>query len=168
MSCEVGELFHAESVHTPSARATMLVTVFNKERGLMNWKAANEQQQEARWRIFLMFVVMAILIIRTGLAPRQLRELLTVFPPAPVLKPRSLSGEESELFSRSRPSPSSDGQHQAIIVALLLAEVAGQVYILSAREVWELMNRPLSRPARAQSSNVANASEPRAQRLDTS
>jgi hypothetical protein len=36
----------------------------------MDWKAANEQQQEVRWRIFLMFVVMAILIIRTGVVPK--------------------------------------------------------------------------------------------------
>ena len=36
----------------------------------MEWKAANEQQQEALWRVFLMFVAMAVLIIRTGLVSR--------------------------------------------------------------------------------------------------
>jgi hypothetical protein len=67
----------------------------------MDWKAANEQQQEVRWRIFLMFVVMAILIIRTGVVPKELPGLLTVFPSAPALKQHGLSGENSEL-SRAR------------------------------------------------------------------
>jgi hypothetical protein len=36
----------------------------------MEFRAANEQQQEALWRVFLMFVAMALLIIRTGLVSR--------------------------------------------------------------------------------------------------
>jgi hypothetical protein len=109
----------------------------------MDWKAANEQQQEVRWRIFLMFVVMAILIIRTGVVPRQLRGLLTFFPPAPALNPHSLSAENCKLPPRTRPSPSTDELQQAILVALLLAEAAGQMFILNGREVWKLMNQPL-------------------------
>jgi hypothetical protein len=134
----------------------------------MNWKVANEQQQEARWRIFLMFVVMAILIIRTGAVPRELRGLLTFFSPAPALKHHSLSAEESKPFPHACPSPSPDDLHQAIFVALLLAEAAGQLYILNTRAVWELMNQPVPPPAQEAAFNVAILCDRPAQRLDTS
>lgn len=134
----------------------------------MNWKAANEQQREMRWRIFLMFIVMAILIIRTGVVPRELRVLLTVFPSAPALKRHGLSAEKSELSPRTCPSPSPDEFHQAILVALLLAEVAGQLYILNGREVWELMNQPLPGPTEDQPLNVTSQCERPGQRRDTS
>lgn len=39
----------------------------------MDFRAAYEQQQEARWRVFLMFIVMALLIIRSGLVSRERR-----------------------------------------------------------------------------------------------
>jgi hypothetical protein len=42
----------------------------------MEFRAANEQQQEALWRVFLMFVAMALLIIRTGLVSRGLAAAL--------------------------------------------------------------------------------------------
>jgi hypothetical protein len=134
----------------------------------MDWKAANEQQQEVRWRIFLMFVVMAILIIRTGVVPKELPGLLTVFPSAPALKQHGLSGEKSELSRHACPSLSPNELHQAILVALLLAEVAGQLYILNGREVWELMNQPLPGPTEDQPLNVTSQCERPGQRRDTS
>jgi hypothetical protein len=100
--------------------------------------------------------------------PRQLRELLTVFPPAPALKQYSPFAENGKLFPRARPSPSTDELHEAILVALCLAEAAGQLFILNARPVWELMNQPLARSSQARSLDVASLCKYPAQRRDTS
>ena len=125
----------------------------------MDWKAANEQQQEALWRIFLMFVVMALLIIRTGLVSRGLVAVLAA-PSTPQ------AADPAADHPSSSTSPAD--LHQATLAALLLAEAAGQLYILNAREVWELMNQPLPRPVQELRSNVASPCERPAQRLDTS
>jgi len=42
----------------------------------MNWKAANDQQDEALWRVFLMFIALALLVIRTGLVSRGVAAIL--------------------------------------------------------------------------------------------
>jgi hypothetical protein len=84
------------------------------------------------------------------------------------LNPHSLSAENCKLPPRTRPSPSTDELQQAILVALLLAEAAGQMFILNGREVWKLMNQPLARSSQARSLDVASLCERPSQRLDTS
>ncbi|MGE3362673.1 MAG: hypothetical protein AB7I34_04390 [Rhizobiaceae bacterium] len=134
----------------------------------MEFRAANEQQQETRWRVFLMFVVMALLIIRTGLVSRELRGQLTFFPPAPALKRHDFSAEKSNLSPCTYLSPSPDDLNQAILVLLCLAEAAGRLLILKERAVWELMNQPLPRSAQERPLNAASLRDRPAQRLDTS
>ena len=134
----------------------------------MDWKAAYEQQQEARWRVFLMFVVMAVMVIRSGLVSRELPGRLTFFPTTPALKPPSVPAEKSKLSPGASSSPSSADIQQATLVLLCLAEAAGQLVIVNTRTVWELMNQPLSQLAQERQSNIADLHEPQVQRLDTS
>ena len=134
----------------------------------MDWKAAYEQQQEARWRVFLMFVVMAVMVIRSGLVSRELRGRLTFFPTTPALKPPSVPAEKSKLSPGASSSPSSADIQQATLVLLCLAEAAGQLVIANTRTVWELMNQPPPKPAQEQSLSAASLCERPGQRLDSS
>jgi hypothetical protein len=52
-------------------------------------------------------------------------------------------------------------------VLLCLAEAVGRLFVLNTREVWELMNQPLPRPALEQLS-IASLCERPGQRLDSS
>ena len=117
----------------------------------MNWKAANEQQDEARWRVFLMFVAMALMVIRTGLVSR---------------------GLIAALGPHDAPPASDHGQpvdvRQATLVLLCLAEFAGWLVIAKERAVWELMNRPLPGPAPELTLDTAIQHQGPAKRLDTS
>ncbi|MGE0284006.1 MAG: hypothetical protein AB7P20_25805, partial [Rhizobiaceae bacterium] len=82
----------------------------------MDWRAAHEQQDEARWRVFLMFVVMALLIIRTGLVARGVIAIL----------PRENALQDAASATHAEPcSTSPDDLNQAILVLLCLAEAAG-------------------------------------------
>ncbi len=121
----------------------------------MDWRAANEQQREALWRVFLMFIAMALLIIRTGLVCRG----------APAASAR----QDVALAVKDQPcsTPPAD-LYQATLVLLLLAEAAGRLFIMMTREVWELMNQPRSQPARERPLSAANMCERPGQRLDTS
>ena len=134
----------------------------------MDWKAAYEQQQEARWRVFLMFVVMAVMVIRSGLVSRELRGRLTFFPTTPALKPPSVPAEKSKLSPGASSSPSPAEIQQATLILLCLAEAAGQLVIVNTRAVWELMNQPLSQPAQERPLDADSLCEHPAQRLDTS
>lgn len=58
----------------------------------MDWKAANEQQDEARWRVFLMFVAMVVLVIRTGLVSRGV-----LLPPESAPASRRTGGRPSTV-----------------------------------------------------------------------
>lgn len=119
----------------------------------MDWRAANEQRQEARWRVFLMFVIMALLIIRTGLIPRGIHALVSV-------------RQDAKLPAKATPRAD---LHQATLVLLCLAEAAGGLFIASARGVWELMNQPPLRPRQKRlCHDCASLCERPAQRLDTS
>jgi len=121
----------------------------------MDWRAANEQQGEARWRVFLMFVVMAVLAIQTGLVSRG------------VIAVVSTQNARHDAASRFDPETPAE-LHQAILVLLCLAEAAGRSLIVIARDVWDLMNQPLSRPVQGLSVNADSLCERLAQRLDTS
>ena len=125
----------------------------------MNCRAVNEQQDEALWRVFLMFVAMAVLVIRTGLVSRG---VLAALPSESV---------RQEGASEVQDQPSSTSPidlHQATLVLLCLAEAVGQMLIVKERIVWELMNQPLPRPAQKRPLNAASLCERPAQRLDTS
>lgn len=121
----------------------------------MDWRAASEQQGEARWRVFLMFVVMAVLAIRTGLVSRG------------VIAVVSTQNARHDAASRFNPQPPAD-IHQAILVLLCLAEAAGRSLVVKARDVWDLMNQPRSQPAQELSVIADSLCERLAQRLDTS
>ena len=120
----------------------------------MDWRTANEQQQEALWRVFLMFIAMALLIIRTGLVSRG---VLAALPSQDLPQP---------VDDKSSASP--DDLYQATLVLLCLAEIAGRLVITMARAIWELMNNPPPRHAPQQSPNPTHLCERAAQRLDTS
>jgi hypothetical protein len=132
---------------------------FLHEGQVMNFRAANEHQQEVRWRIFLMFVFMAIATIGTGLVSRGIIAALAT----PNVR-RDATPAANHQPSSTQPAD----LYQATLVALLIAEVAGQLYILNARTAWELMNQPLPRPAEERPLSVASMNEYPIQRLDTS
>lgn len=125
----------------------------------MDWKAVNEQQREALWLVFLMFVAMALLIIRTGLVSRGIA--------APATLEELSPDDAPPVNHKSAAIPPSD-LYQATLVMLCLAEVAGRLLIMTTREVWELMNQPLSRPAQERPLDLACLCERLVQRLDTS
>jgi hypothetical protein len=125
----------------------------------MGWKAASEQQQEALWRIFLMFVVMALIIIRTGLVSRGV---------VAVLSCQNARQDATSAASHEPSSTSPVDVRQATLMLLRLAEAAGRLFILNARESWELMNQPPPVPRREKRSNIGSLCERPAQRLDTS
>lgn len=125
----------------------------------MDWKAANEQQDEARWRVFLMFVAMVVLVIRTGLVSRG------VLPACPAE-----SAPRAAVPAADRqPSPMSPAElRQKTLVLLCLAEAAGYLVILSARAIWELMNQPTSDPSQERPRIADRLCERSVQRLDSS
>ena len=124
----------------------------------MEFRAANEQQQEALWRVFLMFIAMALLIIRTGLVSRGLVTVLT----------QSAQQDAASPLDHQPSSPSPEELYQATLVLLCLAKAVGRLFVLNTREVWELMNQPLPRPMLERLSNIASLCERPGQRLDTS
>ena len=127
----------------------------------MNWKAANEKQQEALWRVFLMFVAMAVLVIRTGLVSRG---VIAVFSDP--------DAEEDVILAVDDPPQqhplSPDDLREITLILLCLANAAGQMLIGKERTVWELMNRPLSQTPREHPVSPASQCERPGQRLDTS
>ncbi|MGE0280701.1 MAG: hypothetical protein AB7P20_08820 [Rhizobiaceae bacterium] len=125
----------------------------------MDWRAANEHQQEVRWRVFLMFVVMAVLVIRTGLVSRGMIAVLPI---------KSVPQDDVSAVNDQPPSTSPADLQQATLVLLCLAEAAGRLVIVKERAVWDLMNQPLLQPAQEQPSDVDNLCECQAQCLDTS
>ncbi|MGE0282147.1 MAG: hypothetical protein AB7P20_16260 [Rhizobiaceae bacterium] len=125
----------------------------------MDWRAANDQQDEARWRVFLMFVVMALMVIRTGLMSRGV---------IAVLSTESASPDAAWVVNHQSRSASPADLNQAILALLCLAEAAGRLVIVKERAVWELMNQPLPRPAQEQPLSVDTLCESPEQRLDTS
>ena len=124
----------------------------------MEFRAANEQQQEALWRVFLMFVAMALLIIRTGLVSRGLVTVLT----------QSAPQDGASLLDHQPSPPSPEELYQATLVLLCLAKAVGRLFVLNTREVWELMNQPLPRPMLEQPLSISNLCERSSQRLDSS
>ena len=125
----------------------------------MEFRAANEQQQEALWRVFLMFIAMALLIIRTGLVSRGLVTVLSI---------QSAPPDGASPLDHQPSPPSPEELYQATLVLLCLAKAVGRLFVLNTREVWELMNQPLPRPAEEQSLSVASLCERSSQRLDSS
>jgi hypothetical protein len=123
----------------------------------MNLRAANGQREEALWCVFLMFVVMALIIVRTGVVCRSLAATLS-----PEGEPQDAS---SDIDGGP---PSSDDLYRAVVAVLFLAEVAGRLLIVKTREVWELMNEPLPGPAPAPQLAVADLCDRPWRRLDTS
>ena len=129
----------------------------------MNWQAANDKQQEALWRVFLMFVAMAVLVIRTGLVSRGVIAVLSA--------PDADDAEQDLILTVDdppHPSLSSDDLREIILVLLCLANAARQMLVGKERTVWELMNRPLPKPAREHPANSADLCGRPAERLDTS
>lgn len=125
----------------------------------MNWKAANEQQDEALWRVFMMFVAMALLVIRSGLVSRG---VLAVISPSSALQ------DAEARVNHGPPSTSAADLTQATLVLLCMAEAAGRLVVTMTRAVWELMNSPLSRPAPELSPNTGSLCEHPLHRLDSS
>jgi len=125
----------------------------------MNWKAANEQQDEALWRVFMMFVAMALMVIRAGLVSRGVLAVIPAFS-----APRHDTPAANHCPSSTAPADVTE----ATMVLLCLAEMAGRLVIAMARAVWELMNSPLSRPALELSPHTGSLCEHPLHRLDTS
>ena len=123
----------------------------------MDRKAANGQREEALWCVFLMFVVMALIIVRTGVVCRSLSALVS-----PEEEP------QDGLPESDRGPPSPDDLYRAVLAVLYLAEVAGRLLIVKTREVWESINEPLPRATRERRLNIASLCEGQALRLDTS
>jgi hypothetical protein len=122
-------------------------------------RVANEQREEALWCVFLMFVVMALVIVRTGVICRSL---------SAVLSPEEEPQDAAPPID-GPPSPASaDDLYQAVVAVLYLAEAAGRLLIVKTREVWELINEPSARPMREHRLTVAGLCEPRVPLLDTS
>jgi len=124
----------------------------------MHWRVANEQQPEARWRVFLMFVVMALLVIRTGLVSRGIIAV-------PCTQNASQGGAPPITGQPSSASPAN--LPKATLVLLCLAQAAGRLLIVKERAVWELIDQPLFQPPQGQLLSAASLCE-RPQRLDTS
>jgi len=124
----------------------------------MHRRAANEHHQEARWRDFLMFVVMVLLVIRAGLMSRGM-------VPAIPLKEGVRDGPVEANHRQSSLPPD---LRQATLALLCLAEAAGRLVIVNARDDWELMNLPLPRPAPERTLGAANQCDGPGKRLDTS
>ena len=125
----------------------------------MNLRAANGQREEALWCVFLMFVVMALIIVRTGVVCRSL---------SAVVSPEEEPQDASSDIDGGPPSASPDDLYRAVVAVLYLAEVAGRLLIVKTREVWELMNEPLPRPAHERQLSVAGLCDCRVPLLDTS
>jgi len=125
----------------------------------MDWRAVNEQEQEARWRVFLMFVLMALMIIRTGLVSRN---LLAVLPA------ERYPQDAADAADQQRCPTSPRALYQATLAVLCLAEAAGRLFILNSRAVWDLMNQPLPGPSPERPFNVPNLCERTVQFPDTS
>ena len=123
----------------------------------MDRKAANGQREEALWCVFLMFVVMALIIVRTGVVCQSLSAVVT-----PEEEP------QDGLPESGRGPPSPDDLYRAVVAVLSLAEIAGRLLIVKTREVWELMNEPLPRPAPAPRLAITDLCERPRRRLDTS
>ena len=125
----------------------------------MEFRAANEQQKEALWRVFLTLIAMALLIIRTGLVSRGLVTVLSV---------QSAPQDDAPAVNHQPSSPSPEELYQATLVLLCLAKAVGRLFVLNTREVWELMNQPLLQPMLERLSNIASLCERPSQRLDSS
>jgi len=125
----------------------------------MDFRATNERQQEALWRVFLMFVVMALLIIRTGLMSRGIVAVLPLEEEAWDSPPPS---------NKQASSTSPDGLYQATLVLLCLAEAAGHLIALNVRAVWELLNQPTARVAQEGRLQPASLCEHEAPGIDSS
>jgi hypothetical protein len=120
---------------------------------------ANEQREEALWCVFLMFVVMALIIVRTGVVCRSL---------SVVLSPEEEPQDAEPASDRGPPSASPDDLYQAVLAVLYLAEAAGRLLIAKTREDWELMNEPPARPVPAARLAVTDLCDRPWRRLDTS
>jgi hypothetical protein len=158
MACEPGSIFSHQiypPLFHPGDNAPDCVLHEGKA---MNCRAAYEQQEEALWRTFLMFIAMAVLIIRTGLVSRG----------AIAASPPENAPQRIAPADRDRPSLPSADLHQATLVLLCVAEAAGRLFVMMTRAVWELMKQPLFRPARERPFNAALPCKLRPQRLDTS
>jgi hypothetical protein len=124
----------------------------------MNLRAANEQRQEALWSVFLMFVVMALIIVRTGVVCRGLN----------AVAPLEDEPHDAAPGLDHRPPPSSDHLYRAVLVVLSLAEAVGRLLALEARTDWELMNQPRCKPARQRRSPLLSRCARQVPLLDTS
>jgi len=125
----------------------------------MDWRAAYEQQDEARWRVFLMFVIMALMVMRTGMVSRGVIAVLTT---------ESAPPDAVWVVKHQSPSASPADLRQATLALLCLAEAAGRLLIVKERAVWDLINQPLPRPAQEHPINPDSLCECPVQRLDTS
>ena len=125
----------------------------------MNGRAVNEQRQQAQWRVFMMFVALALLIIRTGLVSRG---VMAVLPAASI-------AHDAAPAAKGQPSSTDPAAlYQATLVLLCFAEAAGQLLIQWERTLWELMNQPLPGPAPERSLHVTSLCSRQVQFLDTS
>jgi hypothetical protein len=125
----------------------------------MNLRAANGQREEALWCVFLMFVVMALIIVRTGVVCRSL---------SLILSPEEEPQDAAQPIDGPPSSASPDDLYRAVVAVLYLAEVAGRLLIVKTREDWELMNEPPCRPAPERRLTVIDLCERPRQRLDSS
>lgn len=123
----------------------------------MDRRAANERQ-EALWRVFLMFVVMALIIVRTGLVCRGLSAVV----------PLEEESQDAAPPVGGQPSSAPADLYRATLAMLSLAEAAGRLFILTAHAGWELMNRPQCRTAPERHLNPAGLCGCPVLRLDTS
>ena len=123
----------------------------------MDRKAANGQREEALWCVFLMFVVMALIIVRTGVVCRSL---------SAVVHPDDAPEDAEPALDGGPPSP--DDLYRAVLAVLYLAEAAGRLLIAETRKDWELVKQPMARPAPARRLPVAGLCECQVPLLDSS
>jgi hypothetical protein len=144
----------------------MLSSLAWMKEGRMDRKAANGQREEALWCVFLMFIVMALIIVRTGVVCRSLSAAVPL-QKEPEDAPTGIDGPPSPIDGPP-PSASPDDLYRAVVAVLYLAEAAGRLLIVKTREDWELMNEPSALPSPAPRLALADLCDRPRQRLDTS
>ena len=138
-----------KSIHPPSTlrdNGGEGVVQDGKDEGRMDRRAENERRQEALWRVFLMFLVLALVLVRAGVLARS-NDAAAVAPcrERPKGAPPAAGAHWSEPAAAKTQSTPAEF-YRAVLVVLALAETAGRLFVEAACPDWELMKRPAAGP----------------------